>query len=174
MFFFFFSHREDFLQANISEQWKKEHISNTPAVPFCSSSRWELPKCQELYSPGQLWPRPCVCGFARMRESTRLTSCLRSARMLWAGITEPRKLQRKLQSLSPCLVTEESQAGKAYLLQHSASATKKIIEGKLVPSCVQKHHGSTPGRMSEPHEQIHCWLWCEVLPCSQVPIGNTK
>lgn len=119
-------------------------------------------------------PGPCVCDFARMMESTRLTSCLRSTRMLWAGITELRKLQRKLQNLSPFLVTEESQAGKAYLLQHSASATEKILEGKLVPSCVYKHHSYTPGRMSEPHEQIHCWLWHEVLLCSQVPTGNTK
>lgn len=130
--FLFFSHREDFLHANFSEQWKKEHISNTPAIPFCSSSCWELPKCQELNSHGQLRPRPCVCDFARMMESTRLTSCLRSTQMLWVGITK----QRKLQNLSPFLVTEESQGGKAYLLQQSASATEKILEGKLVPSCV--------------------------------------
>ena len=134
--FFFFSHREDFLHANFSEQWKKERISNTPAIPFCSSSCWELPKCQELNSHGQLRPRPCVCDFAWMMESTRLTSCLRSTRMLWTRIPKLRKLQRKLQNLSPFLVTEESQGGKAYLLQQSASATEKILEGKLVPSCV--------------------------------------
>lgn len=71
-------------------------ISKSPATPFLSGGN--CPNARNITPVVNSHP-PCVRGFMRMRESTRLTSSLYSTpshAMLWAGITVLQKCSSEI------------------------------------------------------------------------------
>lgn len=134
-------------------------ISKSPATPFLSGGN--CPNARNITPMVNSHP-PCVRGFMRMRESTRLTSSLYSTpshAMLWAGITVLQKCSSEIPS--PHLATEESRAGKAYVLSFStesktASGPEKTVEGET-STYLQRWQSS------KSTTALPCRMWCHYL-----------